>query len=100
MVKSAFDDYSDIMKSYDPTKNKSRNVLWRYEKTKIIGMRLEQLARGAPPYVEIESGKNINLREIVMLELDKRKLPFMIARTMPNGVKEYWRLDDMIIPWL
>lgn len=89
------EDYADIIQSYNPSANVTRNVLTRYERTKIIGMRLEQLARGAPPYVE--PPERADLRSIVEKEMQERKIPFMIARTLPNGKKEYWRLDDMII---
>lgn len=89
------EDFEEILKNYNPSENITRRVLTRYEKAKIIGMRLEQLARGAMPYVE--HTKNQTLREIVLMELEQRKIPFMIARALPNGSKEYWRLDDMII---
>jgi len=96
-MSKVIEDYGDIMKNYDPTKNVTRNVLSRYEKTKIIGLRLEQLARGATPYIDPSLNKVSSIRDIVMLELEKRKLPFMLARTLPNGIKEYWRLDDLMI---
>lgn len=89
------EDYNDIIKQYDPKNNVTRNVLTRYEKAKIIGMRLEQLARGAPVYVDVPDKSD--LRTIVLMELEQRKIPFMIARTLPNGKKEYWRIDDVIV---
>lgn len=55
----------------------------KYERTKMIGMRLEQIARGAAPLVDVEPGMSI--REIVMREVEERKLPFKVVRTMPNG---------------
>jgi DNA-directed RNA polymerase I, II, and III subunit RPABC2 len=91
------EDFNDIRHNYDPSKNVSRPVLTKYELTKIIGMRIEQLARGAPSLVEIETNKQ-NIRNIVMKELQERLVPFMIIRSLPNGQKEYWRLTDMIIP--
>ena len=91
------ENYADVISSYDPNHNVSRNVLSRYEKTKIIGMRLEQIARGAKPLVDLTNKKITNIRDIVLLELEQRKIPFMIARTLPNGTKEYWKLEDMII---
>lgn len=96
VTKVVIDDYEDIMKEYNPKKNITRNVLTRYEKTKIIGMRLEQLARGAPPNVSVPKDVN-DLRSIVLQELEQRKLPFLIGRSLPNGGKEYWRIEDMVI---
>lgn len=91
------EDFSDVMNNYDPSKNVTRNVLSRYEKAKIIGMRLEQLARGATPYIDLSINKIGGVRDIVMLEFEKKKLPFMIGRVLPDGTKEYWRLDDLVL---
>lgn len=88
------EDYHDIIRSYDPSKNTTRPFLTKYEKVKIIGTRAEQIQRGAAPYVEFDKAK-FDPVEIATKELEARKLPFMIARTLPNGEKEYWRLDDM-----
>lgn len=89
-------EYSDIIGSYDPSNNKTMNILTKYEKTKIIGMRMEQLARSGIPYVEFKGA--FDPYAIALMELEENKLPFMICRTMPNGEKEYWRLKDMVIP--
>lgn len=94
-TETLIEDYADIIQSYDPSNNTSRNVLTRYEKTKLLGMRMEQLARGAPPCVDTEGLKDI--RSVALKELAERKMPLMIARQMPNGRKEYWRLEDLII---
>jgi DNA-directed RNA polymerase I, II, and III subunit RPABC2 len=90
------EDFNDIMKKYDPAKNKTKNILSKYERVKIVGMRSEQLQRGADPYVEFDTTKDFNPREVAMEELKQRKLPFMIKRPLPDGTTEYWRLDDMI----
>jgi DNA-directed RNA polymerases I, II, and III subunit RPABC2 len=93
----SMDDFNDIMKKYEPSKNKSKNILSKYERVKIIGLRSEQLQRGADPYIEFDKSKDFNPREIAIEELRQRKLPFMIRRALPDGTNEYWRLDDMII---
>ena len=89
------EDYADIMRSYDPSKNKTKNLLSKYERVKIIGIRTEQLQRGAVPLVSW-SGE-FDPRSIALEELRQRKVPFMICRKLPDGSKEYFRLDDMII---
>lgn len=96
-------DYADMMHQYDPSKYVSRNVLSRYEKTKILGLRMEQLARGAqrlwsdPDGVSSESMHKMTIRDIALKELEHRKLPFMVMRVLSNGDKEVWRLADMIV---
>ena len=88
-------DYSDIMKLYDPKKNITKNILTKYEKVKIIGIRTEQFQRGAEPLIKWEG--EFNPREIALEELRQRKTPLMICRKLPDNTKEYYRLDDMII---
>lgn len=90
------EDYADIMRSYDPSKNTTKNILSKYEKVKIIGLRAEQLQRGAEPLIDWK-GFEFDPRKIAMEELKQRKIPFMIRRTLPNGGKEYYRLADMLI---
>lgn len=91
------EDFSDIMKNYDPNKNKTKNILSKYEKVKMIGIRAEQLQRGAETNIKVDESIPFNPREIAHEELRQRKLPMMICRKLPDGTKEYWRLDDMII---
>jgi DNA-directed RNA polymerase I, II, and III subunit RPABC2 len=91
------EDFSDIMRKYEPSKNKTKNILTKYERVKIIGLRSEQLQRGADPYVELDSTKEFNPRDVAIEELRQRKIPFMVRRTLPDGSTECWRLDDMII---
>jgi DNA-directed RNA polymerase subunit K/omega len=93
---SKIEDYHDIIRNYDPSKNTTRNILTKYEKVKVIGLRGEQLQRGAKPHVEFDATK-FNPIQIAERELQSRKLPFMICRTLANGEKEYWRLDDLVI---
>ncbi len=45
-----FQNYNDINKDYDITKNKSVKFLTIYEKTAVIGLRKQQLANGASTY--------------------------------------------------
>lgn len=91
------EDFNDIMKKYNPANNKTKNILSKYERVKIIGLRSEQLQRGADPYVEYDTTVPFNPRAIADEEMRQRKLPFMLRRTLPDNSTEYWRLDDMII---
>ena len=96
VAKSSIKDSSEILASYDPSKNTTMKMLTKYEKTKIIGMRMEQLARSAMPYVDVKGA--FDPYDIAMRELEDRVIPFMICRTLPNGDKEYWLLHDMELP--
>jgi DNA-directed RNA polymerase I, II, and III subunit RPABC2 len=74
----------------------SQPFLSVYEKTKILGFRSNQLAQGARPYVVVPEHVTATL-DIAKLELEQRRLPFIIKRPMPNGSFEYWRLNDLMI---
>jgi DNA-directed RNA polymerase subunit K/omega len=97
MSTSKAEDFADIMKAYDPTKNKTKNILSKYEKVKIIGVRAEQLQRGATPNIKIDPSTAFDPRSIAYEELRQKKLPMMVCRKLPDGTKEYWRLDDLIV---
>ena len=79
----------------DP-KHRSLPFLTIYERTKILGTRTNQLADGARPFVPVPEHMTDPL-EIAKLELEQRRLPFLIKRPMPDGTFEYWRLNDLMI---
>lgn len=72
---------------------KTRNTLTKYEKTALLGVRAEQLRRGAPPYVPLEekdqTGRVIRILndedEIAKKELAAGVLPLMIDRPLPSN---------------
>jgi DNA-directed RNA polymerase subunit K/omega len=70
--------------------------LTNYEKTKIIGLRANQLSKGSMPFIAVP--KHItDVKDIAKLELEQKRLPFIIKRPLPNGEFEYWRLTDLLI---
>ena len=79
----------------DP-QHRSYPFLTQYEKTHIIGKRANMLSQGARPYIDIPPHVT-NVSDIARLELEQRRLPFIICRTMPNGTHEMWRLADLLI---
>lgn len=79
----------------DPA-HRSQPFLTLYEKTKILGFRTNQLAQGARAFITVPPHITSTL-EIARLELEQRRLPFIIKRPMPDGTFEYWRLSDLMI---
>jgi DNA-directed RNA polymerase I, II, and III subunit RPABC2 len=67
-----------------------------YERTKILGTRANQIADGARPFIVVPDHMTDPL-EIAKLELEQRRLPFIVKRPMPDGTFEYWRLSDLMI---
>jgi len=70
--------------------------LTKFERTKIIGLRANQISKGSVPFVAVP--KHItDVRDIARLELEQKRLPFIVKRPLPNGLYEYWRLTDLLI---
>lgn len=90
LTKVQRDSYGNII---DPL-HTSMPFLTKYEKARIIGSRAEQLDRGAIPFVRIDENI-INGRTIAMMEFEQKKIPFIIARPMPNKGVEYWKMQDL-----
>ena len=78
--------------------HKSQPFLTQYEKTRILGFRTNQLAQGARPLLLNGVPEHVKTTlEIARLELEQRRLPFIVKRPMPDGTFEYWRLSDLLI---
>ncbi len=86
---------SEIQEGLDAN-HRSQPFLSVYEKTKILGFRANQLAQGARPYVVVPEHV-VRTVDIAKMELEQRRLPYIIKRPMPNGTFEYWRLSDLMI---
>lgn len=73
-------------------------ILTKYEKTRILGIRVSQLNEGAPRYINFGNEHVIIDNNVIAeKELRMKKLPFIISRPLPNGEKEHWRLQDLEI---
>ncbi len=59
-------------------------TLTRFEKARILGARALQLSLGAPHFIEIPKNASTSL-EIAMEELNRKEIPIVIRRTLPNG---------------
>ena len=72
-------------------------ILTKYEYARVIGQRAKQINDGARPYVSVPE----NLIEgylIAQLELEQKKLPFIIRRPLPGkSGSEYWKVSDLEI---
>ena len=79
----------------DPN-HKTYPFLTLYERTKIIGLRANQLSQGSRPFIAVPEHIT-DVRDIARLELEQKRLPFIVKRPLPNGLYEYWRLTDLLI---
>ena len=85
-----YDNYEEIKKNYI-----TQPYLTKYEKTKIISERAQQIANGGIPLIENPNVYN-TVYEIAIEELNQKKIPFIIKRPVSNGY-EYWKIEDFII---
>ena len=74
--------------------HKTYPILSKYEKTRAIGLRVTQLNKGAQPYITLKRTVLDNSL-IAEKELKEKKLPFIIMRPIPNGICEYWNINDL-----
>ena len=59
-------------------------TLTRFEKARILGARALQLSLGAPHFIKIPKNASTSL-EIAMEELNKKEIPIIVRRMLPNG---------------
>jgi DNA-directed RNA polymerase I, II, and III subunit RPABC2 len=84
--------YNNVAENIEKKPKKTIPILTKFERARIRGVRLQQLAYGAKPRVDVTGLKSIE--EIVEKELKERKIPFIIKRTLPNNVSEYWKMEE------
>ena len=75
-------------------KKSNQAFLTKFERARIIGQRTSQLDNGSKPYVKVPE-HIIDTHNIAELELNNKKLPYIIRRPMPNGGSEYWHIKDL-----
>lgn len=76
--------------------HKTLPFLTKYETARILGQRAKQLNSGAKSFVKIPPNV-IDGYEIAKLELEEKKIPFIIKRPIPDGTCEYWNVSDLEI---
>lgn len=91
------EDVLKVMEHLNDTKI-SKPIMTIYEFDKIIALRTQQIASGAPLFINditTDVKSNMELRQIALKELTEGRLPFMIERKLPNNKKEYYRVRDL-----
>tara|TARA_B100001989_G_C24513479_1_gene451757 strand:+ start:490 stop:864 length:375 start_codon:yes stop_codon:yes gene_type:complete len=70
--------------------------LTKYEKTKILAERTQQIEDGSILYIPLND-KLTTAYSIALEEFKQKKIPFIICRPLPNSSGfEYWKLNDLI----
>ena len=91
------DDILEFQKNYETYKQKniSRPYLTKFEKTKVISERAQQISNGSKTLLKNPQAYN-SPYEMALEELRQRKIPFIIKRPVANKF-EYWKLEDLHI---
>ena len=74
--------------------HKTFPYLTKFEKAKILGQRAKQINNGSPIFVKV-TPNIIDGHTIALMELQQKKIPFIIKRPLPNGSSEYWKVSDL-----
>jgi DNA-directed RNA polymerase subunit K/omega len=97
-------NYDEIAKLTNVVRNSSNIIidplhktipfLTKYEKARILGQRAKQIETGARPFINIPENV-IDSYIIAELELQQKRIPFIIRRPIPGGACEYWNVKDL-----
>lgn len=75
--------------------HKTIPVLTKYERARVLGQRTKQINNGSTPYISVPENI-IDGHLIAQLELEQKRIPFIIRRPLPGGSgSEYWCLKDL-----
>jgi DNA-directed RNA polymerase subunit K/omega len=82
--------------------HKTIPYLTKYERARVLGQRAKQieygknLENGSKPFVKVPENV-VDGYVIAELELQQKKIPFIIRRPIPSGGFEYWSIKDLEI---
>ena len=74
--------------------HKTVPFLTKYERSRVLGLRAKQINSGSDIFVDVPPSI-IDGYAIAKIELEQKKIPFIIRRPLPNGVSEYWSVNDL-----
>jgi len=92
------DDITEFKNAYKriQKKNITSPNLTKYEKTRVLSERTQQIENGSAIYIS-NYGRFTNSYSIALEEFNQKKIPFIIRRPMPDlQTYEYWKLSDMV----
>ena len=72
---------------------RTKPFLFDFERVRLLGDRARQLSLGAKPM--IKNIEDMNPKVIAKLELEKKIIPLIILRDLPNGLIEKWKVSEL-----
>ena len=90
-------DVNEIYKIYYESSRKTRPLMTKFERAKILSIRAQQIEAGMPVLISPDKIplNMVDTYEIAKLELKEKKTPIIICRNI-GDVTEYWKVDDFI----
>ena len=91
-------DINIFNQEYDKIKTdyKTKPFLTKYERTRVLSERTQQLANGSISFLKNPEAYH-NIYEIAIQELRQKKIPFIIKRSFSSNNFELWKLEDLLI---
>ncbi len=86
-------DESNKSKYVKNSERKTKPFLFDFERVRLLGERARQLSLGAKPM--IKNIENMDPKVIAKLELEKKIIPLIILRELPNGQIEKWKVNEL-----
>ena len=74
--------------------HKTLPVLTKYERARVLGLRAKQINSGSDIFVDVPPSI-FDGYAIAKIELEQKRIPFIIRRPLPNGASEYWSVNDL-----
>jgi DNA-directed RNA polymerase I, II, and III subunit RPABC2 len=100
----AINNYDEIIALTNVIRDSDNNIiddlhktlpyLTKYERARILGQRAKQINSGAKVFVKVPENV-IDGYVIAQIELEQKRIPFIIRRPIPGGGCEYWNLKDL-----
>ena len=69
----------------------------KYERARILGSRALQISKNAP--LMVDPGEESDPYKLAEMELDKKKVPFIVRRYLPDGSYEDWKVSELLTEW-
>ena len=69
----------------------------KYERARILGSRALQISKNAP--LMVDPGEESDPYKLAEMELDRRKVPFIVRRYLPDGSYEDWKVSELLTEW-
>ena len=67
----------------------------KYERARVLGTRALQISKNAP--LMVDPGDESDPYRLAEIELDAKKIPFIVRRYLPDGAYEDWKVSELFI---